>query len=198
MQDRKSYIIEKAFEVFMAKGYDSASMTVLQQELKMSRGAMYRYFESKDDLFIAVINKYVFGLLEMIKPKFDDNITVIERIELTYQHMQSIGKFLDSLENIEVKFLNYTALTIQAAKIYPNFLEKLKKHKDYNLHVWKKALKNSVEKGEVRSDINIEIMAKIFAKSFDLADNSDAENCFMKSMKSGKKMMEYIYSLIKV
>jgi len=181
----------------MSKGYDSVSMTVLQQELKMSRGAMYRYFESKDDLFKAVIDKYVFGLMEMIKPKFSDDITVAERIELMYTHVQNICKFLDNLENVEVKFLNYTALIIQGAKRYPNFLDKLKKHKEHNLNVWRKAIKNSIEKGEIRKDINVEIMAKIFAKSFDLSDNSDAHNTFLKGAKSGKKIMEYIYSLIK-
>ena len=41
MKNRKEYILEKAFDVFMSKGYDSVSITVLQKELGMSRGAMY-------------------------------------------------------------------------------------------------------------------------------------------------------------
>ncbi|MDL2224512.1 TetR/AcrR family transcriptional regulator [Bacteroidales bacterium OttesenSCG-928-M06] len=202
MQDKKAYIIEKAFEVFVAKGYDSTSMTVLHQELNISRGAMYLYFPSKDDLFIAVIDKYIFGLLE--KLQFDTKVNIEElsltdRIDLSYKQMQKIGKFLDSIENMEVKFLNYTALTIQAAKKYPDFIEKMKTYRDNSRKSWRKTLRKAVETGEIKEDADIDVLAKFFSKrtNFLVEESDEGSGFFIKGIKSGKKIVNYIYSLIK-
>ena len=196
--DRKEYILNKAFEVFMAVGYDSASMTVLQKELGMSRGAMYRYYKSKDELFFAAVDRYVFEILERNVPIFDDNITVKERIELTYRHLQSVGKFLDKIDNIDIKFLNFTALVIQAAKRYPGFLDRLKKYKLRVLQAWETAFKNSIKKGEIRNDVNSVIMAQLFVRLISYTDESgEIHKDFLSGIKSGQRVMNYIYSLIK-
>lgn len=199
MQDRKEYIIEKAFEVFMAKGYDSVSMTVLQQKLKMSRGAMYRYFESKDDLFRAVIDKYFFRAIDLLIPDFDDNITVSEKIELTDQHLRSIYKYFDKLESIEIKFLNYTALVIQAAKKVPNFLDRMKDYREKDVKSWERAIVNSIKAGEVKPDLDIKLTSQIFSKAFNLADSSDQpRKSFLGGAETNRKTMDYLYSLIKI
>ncbi len=197
MQDRREYIIEKAFEIFMAKGYDSVSMTVLQQKLEMSRGAMYRYFESKDDLFKAVIDKYLYGLIEFIQPDFRNDTTLAERIEQSYQTLKKVSSYFDKIEGIQVVFLNYTALTIQAAKHYPGFLEKLKKYKETDVKNWSRAIENSIDRGEVRKDINVKIMALVFAKAVDFSDPDKPGRNFSRASEDSKKMMDYIYSLIK-
>ncbi len=198
MQDRKEYILEKAFEVFMAKGYDSVSMTVLQQELKMSRGAMYRYYDGKDDLFKAVVDRFLIGLMDFIRPGFKENATVSERIEQSYQTLKKIGAHFDKIESIQVVFLNYTALVIQAAKHYPGFIERMKSYKETETKNWQRAIENSIKKGEVRKDVNVKIMAQIFAKAVDMNDPDKPGGSFSKASEDTKRMMNYIYSLIKV
>lgn len=202
MQDKKDYIIEKAFEVFVAKGYDSTSMTILHKELNISRGAMYQYFSSKDDLFIAVIDKYIFGLVEKIESETDINIeelSLLERIDLSYKHLQKVGKFLDSIENMEVKFFNYTALAIQAAKKYPQFIEKMKTYREHSRKSWRKTLLRARETGEIRTDADIDVLAKFFSKrtNFLVEDSDEGSQFFIKGIKSGKKIVNYIYTLIK-
>ncbi len=198
MQNKKQYILEKAFEVFMAKGYDSASMTVLHQELKISRGAMYRYFESKDDLFIQVIDKYFFEAIERLMPQYSEDITVPEQIKLIYRHQQQIANYLDDMAYTEAKFLNYTALAIQAAKRYPGFLNKLKKYKERAFNGWAKSIQKSIEKGDVKKETNVKIMARIFTQSMGFFDNetNHFDATFSKGFKNNKKIMDYIYSLI--
>ena len=200
MQDKKNYILSKSFEVFLAKGYDSASMTVLQKELNISRGAMYRYFESKDDLLKAVVDKYFFSILDELNPNQEDSdITLIEKIDHTYLRLKKIGQSLDNMENLEIKFLNFTALMIQAAKRYPGFLNKLKIRKAHALRFWEKAIRNSITKGEVRSDVEVEIMAKLFAKAINFSDDSEElSKSFLRKIKNSQKIMMYIYSLVKV
>ena len=202
MQEKKDYIIERAFEVFMVKGYDSASMTILHKELHISRGAMYRYFPSKDDLFIAVIDKYVFGVLEKAcEDQSTDEVeelTLAERIDFSYKQIQKMGKFLDSIENMEVKFLNYTALTVQAAKKYPGFIEKIKVYRDKSRKSWKRTLQKAVERGEIKESVDIDILSKFFSKRNNFIEEmEDGFKFFTKGVQSGKKLVNYIYTLIK-
>ena len=198
MKDRKEYILEKAFDVFMSKGYDSASITVLQKELGMSRGAMYRYFKSKEELFFEVINRYVFGLIDRFLPKVADDITLIGLIEYLYRYHRKLYIYLDK-HNMETRFLNFTALMIQAAKHYPGFIEKIKKATDESLKLWKMAIINSIAKNEIRDDVDVNILAGIFsAGSKNLEDiEHEFESKFMKKARIWKRDKEYLYSLIK-
>lgn len=198
--DRKDYILNKAFEVFMAKGYDSVSMTVLQKELNMSRGAMYRYFDSKDDLFKAVVDKYLFGLMGKFEPSLDENLTLMGKIQKTVQMYERIYTFIYKIRVDEkegaIKFLNYTALMIQAAKRYPGFAEKVRMHEERVLNAWKLSIIKSIEKGEIRKDIEIGILARVFASAYKISEPSEGESR-LKTAEDLENTMVYLYSLIK-
>ena len=201
MKYRKEYIIEKAFDVFMSKGYDSASITVLQKELGMSRGAMYRYFKSKEELLIEVIDRYVFGLFDRFLPKVAEDTTLMglmELIEYLYRYHKRLYIYLDK-HNIETHFLNFTALIIQAAKHYPGFTEKIKTASDEGIKLWKMAIINSIAKNEIRDDLDVNILAGIFsAGSKNLEDiEHKFGSKFMQRVKIWKREKEYLYSLIK-
>ncbi len=201
MQDTKEYIIQTAFEVFLTKGYDSATMTVLQQELKMARGAMYRYFESKEDLFKTVIDRYFWGMIEFARPAFSDDMALQDRMDSACRNLKKLAFHLDKINGHEIMFLNYTAMVIQAAKHYPGFLERWKKDQLGEVKKWEKAIKNSIEKGEVRKDINVKITAHLFAKSFSgesVHDETGPGKDFLRGVAETRKVMDYIYSLIKV
>ena len=182
----------------MVKGYDSASMTVLHKELNISRGAMYRYFPSKDDLFIAVIDKYLFGVIDRLHPNFgQEDVTVADRIDLSYKHLLKVAKFFDGIDNMDIKFFNFTALMIQAAKRYPGFIEKLRSYKQDTIREWEKAILKSIEKKEIKEDVDVKLLALFFSKSITYLDNWDeGGKCFVKGVKKSKKMVNYIYSLI--
>ena len=198
MTDRKEYIVEKAFDVFMNKGYDSASITVLQKELGISRGAMYRYFKSKEELFVEVIDRYVFGLIERFMPKVAEGTTLAGLIEYLYRYYKKLYTYLGK-HHTETRFLNFTALIIQAAKHYPGFIEKIKMVNDQSVKLWKMAIINSIAKNEIRADAEIDILAEIFSagpKNMEDMEH-EFESKFMQKAKIWKRDREYLYSLIK-
>ena len=50
-EDRKQVIIEVALEVFREVGFERASMTMIARRLGGSKGTLYGYFQSKEELF---------------------------------------------------------------------------------------------------------------------------------------------------
>lgn len=77
--DSKALILQKTFYLLLAKGYDGVSITDIQRETGMSRGLLYHYYGSKEDLFREAAETFLrdlfltdpartkeYGLLEMI------------------------------------------------------------------------------------------------------------------------------------
>lgn len=54
-QENRQYILEAAEEIFAAKGFAHSSVDDIANESQFSKATIYRYFESKLDIFSAVI-----------------------------------------------------------------------------------------------------------------------------------------------
>lgn len=55
---RREGILEVARSVFLAEGYAAASMSTIAARLGGSKGTLYNYFKSKDELFGAVVQRH--------------------------------------------------------------------------------------------------------------------------------------------
>lgn len=53
---KRRQIIEGAREVFLAKGFDAASMMDIAKVSGVSKGTLYVYFKDKDELFSAIVH----------------------------------------------------------------------------------------------------------------------------------------------
>lgn len=56
---RKYQILDAALKVIVSKGYEGSSMTDIVQKSKMSKGAIYWYFTSKKEVYLALVNHWV-------------------------------------------------------------------------------------------------------------------------------------------
>jgi AcrR family transcriptional regulator len=56
-QMKRNLILDKAMEVFIQKGYTATSMEDLVQHSKVSKGSIYYHFDSKEDLFLSLLDK---------------------------------------------------------------------------------------------------------------------------------------------
>ncbi len=55
---KREQIIDGAWRVFKRKGFDAASMNDITREAGVSKGTIYVYFENKDELFAALIDRH--------------------------------------------------------------------------------------------------------------------------------------------
>ena len=54
-EERKEQILDAAAEVFSRKGFDKARMDDIVEKTGLSKGALYWYFKSKDEIFEALV-----------------------------------------------------------------------------------------------------------------------------------------------
>lgn len=56
--DRREKILDNARAVFLARGYAASSMSMIADRLGGSKGTLYNYFRSKEELFAACISRH--------------------------------------------------------------------------------------------------------------------------------------------
>lgn len=82
--------MQAALELFSVEGYHNASISMIAARAGISKGLMYNYFESKEDLLRMVIIDGLDRLAELMDPDRDGFITKEEMrsfIELSFDMM---------------------------------------------------------------------------------------------------------------
>lgn len=65
--DRPAEILAAALEVFAARGFQTARLEEVAKRAGVSKGALYLYFETKADLFRAVVTEAISPNIERVK-----------------------------------------------------------------------------------------------------------------------------------
>ena len=94
----KERILECAKEEFLKKGFRDAQLKDIAASAKVTTGAIYRHFESKDELFYALIKEvyeYTIGMMENIENKNNsENLKKVLETDSIEQSYQSAMKFV--------------------------------------------------------------------------------------------------------
>jgi AcrR family transcriptional regulator len=69
---RRDEILDAAERMLRTRGYDAMSIQALQDELGVSRGAIYHYFGSKESILDAVIVRTTEAGMAVLRPIVDD------------------------------------------------------------------------------------------------------------------------------
>ncbi len=54
-EERRTQILEAAMAVFARQGFDKARMDDIAQQARLSKGALYLYYKSKDAIISAIL-----------------------------------------------------------------------------------------------------------------------------------------------
>lgn len=65
--DRPEEIVSAALEVFAEKGFAAAKLDDIARRAGVSKGAVYLYFETKEDVFRAVVERAILPNLSVVK-----------------------------------------------------------------------------------------------------------------------------------
>lgn len=91
-EDRPQEITEAAFEAFAEKGYAATRVDEVAKRAGVSKGLLYLYFKTKEELFKAVVRSVVI-------PRLDALIEAVERSDRTSEEFLR-GPFLDFAKTV--------------------------------------------------------------------------------------------------
>jgi AcrR family transcriptional regulator len=151
---RQEQILDAAAKLFAKYGYADTDTQLLANELGVGKGTLYRYFPSKQDLFLAAADR------------------VMRRMRQTID--QSIADIADPLDKIEVAIRTYLAFFAE----HPEFVELLIQeraqfkdrktptyfvHREANIERWRALYRSLIAEGRIR-DMPVERITDVMSQ----------------------------------
>jgi len=133
--DRREYILDVAGELFQRDGYADTSMSSIAATLGGSKGTLYNYFKSKEELFSAFVTRHCEGhraqISDLLKEEGDAR-TVLTTFARRYVQVFTSEKTLqnwrvisaESAKSPEFGRLFYETGPLRGAKLLAEYLQK--------------------------------------------------------------------------
>ena len=155
-QQRRAQILAAAMTCFARQGYHATSMDDVVRESSLSVGAIYSYFPSKEDLFLALSDHRTEQTLEYLDEVFHQPGPMADksRAAIDYFFDQLLSADLVPLARVSVEFLT------EAAKS-----ERIKERQERRCGTirgfLRSLLREAQERGEVRCDVDVAAAAEL-------------------------------------
>jgi AcrR family transcriptional regulator len=78
---RRAEILDAAAHIFAKRGYPKTDVQVIADALGVGKGTVYRYFSSKEALFLATVDRGMHALTDVLIAAADDHEDPLERLE---------------------------------------------------------------------------------------------------------------------
>lgn len=154
-QEKRNRIEDVAIQEFKEYNYDASSINRIVENSEISKGSFYQYFEDKKDLYKHIFSIIADKKLEYMSPVLmnpfkHDLFTLIREM---YKSGLSFA-----IENPDFLKIGNNLLAIPSHPIYD---EILKDNKGKSDEVFEMLLENSMERGEIRDNLDIKMVAFI-------------------------------------
>jgi TetR/AcrR family transcriptional regulator len=79
-EHRKEEIVDAAEKLFFEKGLQAATVDEIAEAAELSKGTIYLYYKSKEDLYLAVVMRGLGILYDMFKAKIQGDSDVVKQL----------------------------------------------------------------------------------------------------------------------
>ncbi len=144
-EEAKNRILEAANQVFAEKGYRQATMDDVAKKIGVSKGALYLYFASKEELFEEIARTEPLALKGILYSSFDDKKNPLE----------SASEFFDKMVKRYDGNLGLGFEILSEASRSPGLRRVLKKTQDEYVDVLTSFLGQLQKKGFVSGEMDL-------------------------------------------
>lgn len=178
-ESRREQILAAATQLFAERGYSEANTQELADMLHVGKGTLYRYFPTKQDLFLAAVDRIMQRLTEEIDAS-------VEGIDEPFERMaQGIKTYL-------TYFANHPEFVELLMQERAQFKDRVKPtyfiHREKNVVRWQEMLRSLIAEGRVR-DMPVERITDVFG---DLLYGTMFTNYFAHRNRSPEEQAEEI------
>lgn len=96
-EEKRRRILTAAIGEFANKGFDNANINVIASRAGVSVGSLYKYFNTKQDLFLTAVHRGVLILEDTIEPLSQAELDVRDKLEQIIRAVQSSSRQLGDL-----------------------------------------------------------------------------------------------------
>ena len=179
-KDTKTVIMDAAETLFLKHGFRRVSVDEICRCAGVSRKTFYVYFTNKDALTIELLDKLIDTLTNEFVEVMNSNVPFSEKMAGMMDMKMAMSK------NLSMDFM--TDLFAASNEV----LQHYQKMTDRNLALARSLFSQAHEKGDIRREINIDIVMTLFNYQTDLCSKPEFRAHFKDVESMSTQMMEII------
>ena len=178
----RSRIMASALSLFVKKGYEHTTFTDIAARLKMTKGAVYWHFASKETLLVALVEE----MLKKFRHRLEE---FLPKGELTFRAVadmmvQSAGRLVEDPKSAAFFMLMKTRIEWGADSMAATREKLLSRDMNGPYHTFIKAVENDIAAKRVRADVNPVALASVAVSVWDGLVQSKIEHFLECDLKS--------------
>lgn len=142
--DRAEETVDVALKLFLERGYDNTPMSLIAQELGLTKAGVYHHFESKEDLLYVIHRNNVERLL----------LPVIEKSEAVADAEARLRTFMVELGSLFARDPSARILISEAKRMAPEHFEEIRDVWRRGFTLVRDAIRELQRQGRCKPNIN--------------------------------------------
>ncbi|MBT2652888.1 MULTISPECIES: TetR/AcrR family transcriptional regulator [Oceanobacillus] len=152
---RREHLLEAALECFSAKGYYASTVDDIVRYSNLSKGSVYNYFKSKEEIFIHLLKKKRQEMVEDLTIKLAKINSPLEKLKFWIREDIPFSLEKKKFMRIHVEFWLYSTDSPEVQHI-------LVERFDDMFGLTKEIIEQGQKTGEIKQDIDAEAAASMF------------------------------------
>ncbi|PKP21172.1 MAG: hypothetical protein CVU05_07415 [Bacteroidetes bacterium HGW-Bacteroidetes-21] len=165
MNDTKERILFIALKFFLVKPYTEVTMREILDASGLSKGGFYHHFESKEQLYKEVVDKYLMvSLIEEINIYHKNHTSLSFKefgpaylgnmLTIAYSSLKKVG--------LKVDEVNFYLIMFDMMKYYDGFIDIMNEMHDKEVHMLTSIIENAKTCGEIKKELDSLSLANHF------------------------------------
>lgn len=156
--EKRQRILDAATVEFSQHGFENANMTVIAKKAQVSVGSLYKYFESKQDLFLTVVQHSIRSMTELLNRLAVSEEDILVKVERILREIQRTSKESAVLLRL------YNGMT---AEINPRFASQFAyEMESLTARIYRVAIEEGKKAGDIREDVDAPFAAWLLDNIF--------------------------------
>ena len=154
----RARIMASALALFVKKGYEHTTFTDIAARLKMTKGAVYWHFETKEDLLIALVREMIEKFHRQLGDLLAQDLTFLQVAETI---IARACRIVEDPKGAAFFLLLQTQVKWRADSMAETRAQLLANDTNGPYHCFIRAVENDIAAGRVRADVNPVALAAV-------------------------------------
>ena len=153
-EETRQRLVDAALPVFARHGFERATVDEIVREAGYSKGAFYVHFDSKEDLFWAMLDERIDGVQDTLRNAIDIELSVAENQRRILQAIFAVDQDDPTWPAL---FMEFAAHAARNPKVREKLGEMYRRWHSFTVET----LIGAKEAGKVRADLDVDFTASV-------------------------------------
>lgn len=184
MSDLKDEIVNKSFFLFLNKGYKACSLRDLERATRLTKGAFYYYFRSKEEILKAGIDKYLSVIGDISETEFLQIGSLKRYIDVIMEQKERSAETLLRMFDFFIIEVAFFQLVLEVSSLFPEYRSRIDELSKGRLSRWEFMILKAKQQGEIDVTLDTSVLAR----------NLMSVSTSMLNIELGTENMSFVFS----